>query len=52
MFTRNTEINGVSTKLTLWDTAGQEKFESLGVAFYRQSNACILAFDLTNKVSF
>ena len=38
------------TKLTLevWDTAGQERYQSLGSSFYRGTDACILAFDLTN----
>ena len=52
MFNRNENINGIQTKLSIWDTAGQEKFESLGVAFYRSSNACIIAFDVTKKASF
>lgn len=36
----------------MWDTAGQEKFNSLGFAFYRNSNGCIIVFDLGNKQSF
>lgn len=34
--------------LQIWDTAGQERFQSLGSSFYRGTDACILAFDLTN----
>ncbi len=36
----------------LWDTAGQEKFHSMGGAFYRNSECCILCFDLTEPKSF
>jgi Ras-related protein Rab-7A len=38
--------------LQLWDTAGNERFQSLGVAFYRGTDACILVFDITNQKSF
>lgn len=34
------------------DTAGQERFQSLGVAFYRGSDACILCYDITDNASF
>ena len=36
----------------IWDTAGQDRFQSLGVAFYRGADCCILVFDLTNEMSF
>lgn len=32
------------------DTAGQERFQSLGCAFYNGADACILAYD--NMMSF
>lgn len=46
-----------------WDTAGQERFQrwrffvlfsrlSLGVAFYRGSDCCLLCYDVTNYHSF
>ena len=38
--------------LQIWDTAGQDRFQSLGVAFYRGADCCILVFDLTNEMSF
>jgi Ras-related protein Rab-7A len=38
--------------LQIWDTAGQETFRSLGSAFYRGADACMLVFDVTNKYSF
>lgn len=42
------------TKVTLqiWDTAGQEKFQSLGYAFYRGADCCCLCYDITNRRSF
>jgi len=39
-------------KMQIWDTAGQEKFQSLGFAFYRGADCCALTFDLTNPSSF
>ena len=36
----------------IWDTAGQEKFRSLGGAFYRGADCCVLVYDITNKKSF
>lgn len=32
--------------------AGQERFQSLGVAFYRGADACVLVFDVTVYKSF
>ena len=34
--------------LCIWDTAGQEKFQSLGYAFYRGADCCALVYDITN----
>ena len=44
---KNTEYN-----LKLWDTAGQEKFRSLNSLFIKDSQICILVYDITNKASF
>jgi GTPase SAR1 family protein len=33
----------------IWDTAGQEKFRSLGGAFYRGADCCVLVYDITNR---
>lgn len=36
----------------MWDTAGQEKFNSMGSSFYRNSECCVLVCDLTDIKSF
>ena len=36
----------------IWDTAGQEKYHSLGISFYKGSDCCGLVFDITNSKSF
>jgi len=38
--------------LNIWDTAGQEKYNALGYAFYRGTQCCGLVFDLSNPASF
>ena len=38
--------------MQIWDTAGQEKFQSVQRIFYRGSDACIIVFDITNPASF
>lgn len=45
-------IDGQVVQLQLWDTAGQEKFHSLGSAFYRNAECCILVFDQTDPKTF
>lgn len=34
------------------DTAGQERFQSLGVAFYRGADCCVLVYDVTAPSTF
>ena len=38
--------------LNIWDTAGQEKYRSLGKNFYKDSYIIILVYDITQKASF
>lgn len=38
--------------MQIWDTAGLERFQSLGVAFYRGADACVLVYDVTLAKSF
>ena len=39
-------------QLTFWDTAGQEKTQSITKNFYIETKGCILVFDLTDRSSF
>jgi len=45
-------IKDKSVKLLLWDTAGQERFKSLIKLYYRNTNAILLVFDITNRNTF
>ena len=45
-------IENKPIKLDLWDTAGQEKYRSLGRHFYRDAYIVCLVYDITNSQSF
>ncbi|ELT94379.1 hypothetical protein CAPTEDRAFT_193005 [Capitella teleta] len=45
-------VDGTKVKLQIWDTAGQERFRSVTHAYYRDANALLLLYDVTNKASF
>ncbi|XP_052754459.1 ras-related protein Rab-18A-like [Galleria mellonella] len=44
---KDIEVNGVKVKLSIWDTAGQEKFSSLIPSFYRNAHGAIFVYDTT-----
>ena len=46
------QVQNTNLTMQIWDTAGQEKHVSIGFAFYRGSNCCILTFDVCNQESF
>ena len=46
------EINGNTLKLTLWDTAGQEKFRSLNKLYYKGAEIEFLVYSVTDRRSF
>ena len=50
--THNMKIGRNSVQLTLWDTAGEERFKSLTSQYYRNADAAIVVFDLTSRKSF
>ena len=50
--TKNIEKGQDVIQLQIWDTAGTERYNSMGQSFYRNSESCILVFDLTNPESF
>ncbi len=50
--TKEVVVDDKLVTLQIWDTAGQEPFQSLGVAFYRGADACVLVYDQTDSKSF
>lgn len=46
------ERNRRAYTLNLWDSSGDEKYEQILKAFYRDAHALVLVFDLSNEKSF
>lgn len=46
------EESGEKVLVDFWDTAGQEKFQSMHPSYYHQAHACILVFDATRKNTY
>lgn len=46
------KIDGQQITIQVWDTAGQEKYRSLGPVYYRNTSAAILVYDITDRQSF
>lgn len=46
-----TKVNGEEVELQIWDTAGMEKYKSLGSIYYRDANAAVLVYDQTSQES-
>ena len=51
-FTLTIKINDCYVKLQIWDTSGQETYNSLISSFYRCSSLAILAYSVDDKKSF
>ncbi|KAM9969029.1 hypothetical protein ACTFIW_000112 [Dictyostelium discoideum] len=45
-------IENQHVSMMVWDTFGQERFHSLGYAYYRGANCYLLCFDIHNEKSF
>jgi small GTP-binding protein len=46
------EVNGVKLEMQIWDTAGQEKYHSLGPIYYRNSTGAVVVFDVTRTQTY
>ena len=46
------KIEDVRIKLQIWDTAGQESFQSMAKIFYRGAHAVFLTYNITSLESF
>ena len=46
----NIDIDGKNVKLNVWDTAGQEKFNSLLPLYFRNSHAILFVFDIRQNL--
>ena len=52
ILSKQIKIEDKQVQLTFWDTAGSEKTNSFTTNFFRETEGCILVFDLTDKSSF
>jgi small GTP-binding protein len=50
--TQTVDLPTGTIKLSIWDMAGQDRFQVIRSGFYRGSRAAALVFDLTNPESF
>jgi len=50
--TKEIPVDDKLVTLQIWDTGGQERFQSLGSAFYRGADACVLVYDIQNDQTF
>jgi len=50
--TKTMELNGKTINLSIWDTAGQEKFRSLTSSYYRGTHGIILVYDVSKRSTF
>ncbi|EAY08676.1 Ras family protein [Trichomonas vaginalis G3] len=50
-FSKDVDIDGKYVTLQIWDSAGQENYQSIPT-FYRWTNCLILVYDVTNAESF
>ncbi|XP_073813463.1 RAS oncogene family member RabX1 isoform X2 [Musca autumnalis] len=51
-FTCKVSLEDAKVKLQIWDTAGQERFKAVAPMYYRNANAAILVFDLSQYSTF
>jgi small GTP-binding protein len=48
----NKTINDINIRFEIWDTAGQEKYNSITPLYYRKANIAIIVYDLTDINTF
>ncbi|KAI0294058.1 small GTPase superfamily [Multifurca ochricompacta] len=51
-WTDELEVKGKHVNLVVWDTAGEERFRAITSSYYRDTQAIILVYDITNRESF
>ena len=47
-FTKDEVIDNKTVRIKIWDTAGQEKYQSLTKGFFRNAQGIMVVFDVTN----
>ena len=49
---KNLKINDKIYRIQLWDTAGQEEFQSISRGYYKSGVCALVVYDITNRDSF
>lgn len=52
LYQKEMDVDGEKVTVDIYDTAGQEKYESLHASYYFQAHACIMLFDVTRKATY
>ena len=50
--TKLLDVDGVTLKMQLWDTAGQEKFSTLTSGFFKGSHGILVVYSIADRNSF
>jgi len=50
-YTQHVDLSGGTVKLSIWDMAGQDRFQIVRSGFYRGSLAAALVYDVTSMAS-
>ncbi|NXO32887.1 RAB17 protein, partial [Cisticola juncidis] len=48
-FIQTLQLDEATIKFEIWDTAGQEKYQSVCHLYYRDAHAALLVYDIANK---
>ena len=51
-FTKDEIIDNKTVRIKIWDTAGQEKFQSLTKGFFRNAQGIMVVYDVTNVETY
>ncbi|NWV94181.1 RAB17 protein, partial [Machaerirhynchus nigripectus] len=51
-FTQVLNLDEAIVKFDIWDTAGQEKYQSVCHLYYRDAHAALVVYDIANKQTF
>ena len=46
------EVDGRTVVAQIWDTAGEERYQSLGISFYRGADCWAIVFDRSDRETF
>ncbi|MEN2496995.1 MAG: hypothetical protein MHMPM18_001445 [Marteilia pararefringens] len=49
---RELTVDDKNIRVNTWDTAGQERFKSISTSYFRNTDGCIIVYDLTDQASF